>query len=207
MTAELGGTESMTDLLFATTNPGKQREIRRLLDGLPLRILFLQDVAPVPEVEETGETFLENARLKVRGYAPLLAGGWVAAEDSGLVVPALGGEPGVYSARYGGRPDDEARNAYLLDRMRDLTGPDRAAYYEAVVVLLDPSGREESFSGQVHGAIAGAPDGKSGFGYDPLFLHPYLGRTFGNAIQAEKDLLSHRGKAVRAMREYLEGRV
>ena len=197
----------MTDLLFATTNRGKQREIRRLLDGLPLRILFLQDVEPVPEVEETGETFLANARLKVRGYASLLPGGWVAAEDSGLVVPALGGEPGVYSARYGGRPDDLARNAYLLHRMKDLIGPDRAAYYEAVVVLLDPSGREKTFSGQVHGTIAGAPDGPGGFGYDPLFIHPDLGRTFGNALKAEKDLLSHRGKAVRAMREYLEGRV
>lgn len=197
----------MADLLFATKNAGKQAEIRRLLEGLPLRLLFLQDVEPVPEVEETGETFLANARLKLLGYAPLLPGGWVAAEDSGIVVPALGGEPGVYSARYGGKPDDLARNAYLLERMTGLAGPGRAAHYEAAVVLLDPSGHEETFSGQVHGTIATAPDGKGGFGYDPLFVHPDLGRTFGNAIQAEKDLLSHRGKALRAMREYLEGRL
>jgi XTP/dITP diphosphohydrolase len=123
-------------LLFATTNPGKQREIRRLLEGLPLALLFLQDVEPAQEVEETGTTFLDNARLKAVGYASLLPGGFVAAEDSGLVVPALGGEPGVYSARYGGRPDDVARNAYLLERMAGLSGNDRAAYYEAVIVLL-----------------------------------------------------------------------
>jgi XTP/dITP diphosphohydrolase len=194
-------------LLFATTNPGKQREIRRLLEGLPLALLFLQDVEPAPEVEETGATFMDNARLKAVGYAPLLRGAFVAAEDSGLVVPALGGEPGIYSARYGGRPDDVARNTYLLERMKDLCGPDRAAYYEAVIVLLNPDGSEAAFSGQVHGTIAAAPDGKGGFGYDPLFIHPDLGRTFGNAIQAEKDLLSHRGKAVRAMREYLEGQL
>jgi XTP/dITP diphosphohydrolase len=191
-------------LLFATTNPGKQREIRRLLDGLALTLLFLQDVEPAQDVEETGTTFLDNARLKAVGYAPLLPGGFVAAEDSGLVVPALGGEPGVYSARYGGRPDDVTRNAYLLERMASLSGHDRAAYYEAVIVLLNPDGTEVTFSGQVHGTIAATPDGQGGFGYDPLFIHPDLGRTFGNAVQEEKDLLSHRGKAVRAMREYLE---
>jgi XTP/dITP diphosphohydrolase len=194
-------------LLFATTNPGKQREIRRLLEGLPITLLFLQDVEPAQEVEETGTTFLDNARLKAVGYAPLLPGGFVAAEDSGLVVPALGGEPGVYSARYGGRPDDVARNDYLLERMAGLSGQDRAAYYEAIIVLLSPDRTDATFSGQVHGTIAAAPDGQGGFGYDPLFIHPDLGRTFGNAIQEEKDLLSHRGKAVRAMREYLKGRM
>src|SRR5512135_3455275 len=146
------------DLLFATTNPGKQREIRDLLEGLEVRLLFLQDLAPTPEPEETGATFEENARLKASAYAALLPVGYVAAEDSGLVVPALGGEPGVYSARYGGRPDDAARNAYLLERMRDLQGDARSAYYEASVVLLAPDGHEEVFTGRVCGLIAGVPD-------------------------------------------------
>ncbi len=191
-------------LLFATTNEGKQREIRRLLDGLPLRLLFLQDVPAVPEVEETGASFLDNARLKARGYAHLAPGAMVAAEDSGLVVPALGGEPGVFSARYGGLTDDVSRNALLLQNMEGLYGKDRGAYYEAVVVFLDIAGGEHIFTGRVHGSIAPAPDGAAGFGYDPIFIHPDLGRTFGNASQYEKDLLSHRGKAIRAMREYLE---
>jgi len=192
------------DLLFATTNPGKEREIRSLLQDLHLRVLFLQDVSAAPEVEEKGSTFLENARPKAHGYAHLLPGGYVAAEDSGLVVPALGGEPGVLSARYGGRPDDAARNAYLLERMDHLEGEARAAYYEAVVVLLCPDGREEVFTGRVSGFIRGVPDGGGGFGYDPLFFHPGLGRTFGNATSTEKDHLSHRGKAIRAMRAFLE---
>lgn len=197
----------MVDLLFATTNPGKQREIRRLLDGLPLRLLFLQDVPAVPEVEETGQTFLDNARLKAQGYAHLAPGALIAAEDSGLVVPALRGEPGVFSARYGGLTDDVSRNALLIQRMELLHGKDRDAYYEAVVVLLNPRGDEQIFTGRVHGSIAPAPDGTGGFGYDPVFIHPDLGRTFGNASQYEKDLLSHRGKAIRAMREYLEGQL
>jgi XTP/dITP diphosphohydrolase len=195
------------DLLFATTNPGKQKEIRSLLEDLEVRLLFLQDLPPVPQPEETGTSFEENARLKTAAYAELLPGGYVAAEDSGLVVPALGGEPGVFSARYGGRPDDASRNAYLLERMRDLQGDARSAYYEAAVVLLCPDGGEEVFTGRVSGMIASLPDGTGGFGYDPLFFHPGLGRTFGNATRAEKDHLSHRGKAVRALREYLEERL
>jgi XTP/dITP diphosphohydrolase len=194
----------MTDLLIATTNPGKQREIRGLLSGLPLRLLFLNDLPAVPEVEETGATFEENARLKATGYAALLPGGYVAAEDSGIVVPALGGEPGVYSARYGGRPDDLSRNELLLERMAGLEGQARAAYYEAVVVLLEPGGTERLFRGRVHGFIAETSEGSRGFGYDPLFFHPEIGKTFGRASQEEKDRLSHRGEAIRALRSYLE---
>ena len=97
-----------------------------------------------------------------------------------------------------------ARNAYLLERMDHLEGEARAAYYEAVVVLLCPDGREEVFTGRVSGFIRGVPDGGGGFGYDPLFFHPGLGRTFGNATSTEKDHLSHRGKAIRAMRAFLE---
>jgi XTP/dITP diphosphohydrolase len=192
-------------LLFATTNAGKIREIRGLLAGLPLQLLFLTDFDEVPDVEETGLTFAENAALKARGYACLLPGGLVAAEDSGIVVPALGGEPGVYSARYGGRADDKARNELLLERMRTLEGEDRAAYYEAVVVLLNPQGAERSFMGRVHGAIAHSPQGAGGFGYDPVFFHPESGTTFGCVTQKQKDQYSHRGQAVLQMKRFLEG--
>jgi XTP/dITP diphosphohydrolase len=193
----------MTDLLFATSNPGKQREIRGLLEGLPLRLLFPQDFPGAPEVEETGATFLENARLKAHGLRPLLPGGYTAAEDSGIVVPALGGAPGVYSARYGGLEDDKARNALLLERMAELRGQERAAYYEAVVVLVEPGGSERVFTGRVDGSIALEPSGEGGFGYDPVFFHPGLGKTFGWATREEKDALSHRGVAVRALRAHL----
>jgi XTP/dITP diphosphohydrolase len=200
-------TASASDLLFATTNRGKQREILGLLAGLPIRLLFPQDLGDPEEVEETGSTFAENAELKARGYARLLPGGYVAAEDSGIVVPALGGEPGVYSARYGGLKDDKARNALLLERMRDLSGEDRAAYYEAVVVCLCPDGKALSFSGRVDGVIAPEPSGPGGFGYDPIFFHADLGCTFGETTQEQKDRLSHRGEAVRALRAFLAQRL
>lgn len=194
-------------LLFATSNPGKAREIRQILNGLPLDLLFLPDVGNPPEVEETGTTFEENARLKARGYAPLLPGGYVAAEDSGIVVPALNGEPGVHSARYGGLRSDAERNLLLLERMRGLRGEERRAWYEAVVVLLEPGGEERVFTGRVEGTIAEAPAGTGGFGYDPLFYHPPSGTTFGCVPPAEKDRYSHRGQAVRALRRHLEGRL
>lgn len=192
-------------LLFATSNPGKVREIRQILAGLPLDLLFLPDVGNPPEVEETGTTFEENARLKARGYAPYLKGGYVAAEDSGIVVPALQGEPGVHSARYGGLRGDEERNRLLLHRMRELRGEERRAFYQAVVVLLEPDGEEKVFTGRVDGRIAEAPSGQGGFGYDPLFFHPPSGTTFGRLSPKEKDRYSHRGLAVRALKRYLEG--
>jgi XTP/dITP diphosphohydrolase len=194
----------VTKLLFATTNAGKIREVRGLLTGLPMELLFLTDFEDVPDVEETGDTFAENAALKARGYQCLLPDGLVAAEDSGIVVPALGGEPGVYSARYGGLVDDRARNALLLKRMKGLEGEARRAYYEAVVVLLDPEGAETAFTGRVHGAIAEEPQGGGGFGYDPVFHHPESGTTFGCVSQEQKDRHSHRGKAVMALRRFLE---
>ncbi len=191
-------------ILFGTGNPGKQREIRGLLEGLPIEVFFLQDLGDPPEVEETGTTFEENARLKARGYASLLPGAYVAAEDSGIVVPALGGEPGVYSARYGGTRDNDAHNVLLLERMKAFKGEDRAAYYEAVVVLIDPTGGEAVFRGRVDGLITEKPEGTGGFGYDPVFFHKELGRTFGCVSQADKDRFSHRGRAIKALRSHLE---
>jgi len=194
----------MPELLFATNNKGKRREILRLLGGSGWTALFPDALPDPPDVEETGTTFLENARLKAEGHRPHRPGAYVAAEDSGIVVPALGGEPGVYSARFGGRPDGAARNTHLLERMADLRGDDRAAYYQAVIVLLDPNGREAIFDGRVHGLVAHEPDGDGGFGYDPLFFHAESGCTFARLAPEEKDRLSHRGQAMRALAAHLK---
>lgn len=192
-------------LLIGTGNPGKVREFKELLKGLNLNLSFLSDFDGATEVAETGVTFEENARLKVEGYAALLPGGWIAAEDSGLVVPALGGDPGVYSARYGGLDDDRARNDLLLKRMSGCVDDERVAYYEAVLVLLAPGGEDTVFRGRVWGRITQAPDGHAGFGYDPIFFHPSSKTTFGRLSREEKGRCSHRALAALAMKAYLEG--
>ncbi len=191
-------------LFFATNNPGKQREIARILGGLPLQLLFPKDLGLEIDPGETGETFIANAILKANAFAEDAPGMLVAAEDSGLVVPALNGEPGVRSARYGGTRDNAAHNALLLEKMRGLPDFERAAYYEAVVVLLDEARRSHVFSGRAEGKIALEPRGSGGFGYDPIFFSDELGCTFGEAPAEEKDRLSHRGKALRALRRALE---
>ena len=195
----------MRRLLFATNNLGKQREITRILEGLPLQLFFPRDLGLDIDPEETGATFLENALLKTEAFAKRAPGMLVAAEDSGLVVPALGGEPGVGSARYGGTRDNAAHNALVLEKMRGMPDTQRDAYYEAIVVLLDESNRRRVFSGRVHGKIAVEPKGSGGFGYDPIFFSVELGRTFGEAPAGDKDRLSHRGQALRALRLALEG--
>lgn len=189
----------MNRLLFGTKNPGKQREILRILGGLRWEILFPEAFPPMLEPEETGATFEENARIKARSYAVLAPDLWTAAEDSGIVVPALGGEPGVLSARYGGRTTDAERNGLLMERMAGLAGDARAAYYMAVVVLRGPDGRELTFEGRVEGFIAETPRGEGGFGYDPLFVDPASGRTFAELPPEAKDALSHRGRALEGL--------
>ncbi len=191
-------------LLFATNNPGKQREIRRILDGLPFEVVFPADIGLALDPEESGRTFEENAFLKAEAFASAAPGLMVAAEDSGLVVPALGGEPGVHSARYGGTRDNEAHNAMLVEKMKGLGEGERNAYYEAVVALISETGERLAVSGRVHGEIAREPKGSGGFGYDPIFFSRELGCTFGEAPAEEKDRLSHRGKALRALRRALE---
>jgi XTP/dITP diphosphohydrolase len=191
-------------LLFATSNPGKRREVARILAGLDLELLFPADLGLDLDPEETGETFEENAALKARAFAAAAPGLWVAAEDSGLVIPALGGEPGVRSARYGGTRDDGAHNALVLARLAGRAGAERACHYRAVIVLRDPEGRETACEGRVDGVVAEAPRGTGGFGYDPLFFSPELGCTFGEARPADKDRLSHRGRALAALRGLLE---
>ena len=191
-------------LLIATTNPGKVREVARCLEDVPaLALLSLRDLPPVPAVPEEGRTFEENAVAKATGYGRAFDGLTVA-DDSGICVEALGGDPGVGSARYGGPGlDDEGRNRYLLGRMAAVEEPERGAWYECVLALAANGRLLRTFRGRVEGRILPAPRGAGGFGYDPLFLHEPSGRTFAELNAAEKDAVSHRGLALAALRAYL----
>jgi XTP/dITP diphosphohydrolase len=197
-------------LLLATTNAHKVREYEAILAGLPFRLLTPADLGLTDEVEETGATFLDNARLKARAYreaaqAQGLAA-WVLADDSGIEVDALDGAPGVLSTRWAG-PDTtaETRNRLLLERLRDVPAPARGARFRCVIVLLSPSGEEFIGDGALTGRIALAPRQRPGygFGYDPIFELPERGLTVGEIPPAEKEAISHRGQAGRQIRRRL----
>lgn len=190
----------MTDLLLATRNPGKRREFAALLAGSPVVLHSLEDHPEWPDVVEDGDSFLANARKKAQETARM-AGLPCLADDSGLVVDALGGAPGVYSARYAGEPkSDAANNAKLLRDLSPYDAPEqRRARFVCVLVYATPQGVEAVFEGKVEGTIAKAPRGENGFGYDPLFL-PLARPEFTTAelSSEEKHALSHRGQAARA---------
>jgi XTP/dITP diphosphohydrolase len=182
-------------LLIATKNPGKVREYRELLTDLPFDVLSLVDVGIDADVEETGETFAENALLKARAYARL-SGLLTWADDSGLAVDALGGWPGVHSARHAG-PDatDADRIDILLERLADAPSKERGAAFHCVVAIATPEGRAWTTEGMCPGVIIDDPAGSGGFGYDPVFFVPELGKTFAQLTSAEKNAISHRGIA------------
>ena len=194
----------MPRVVLGSRNKKKLQEMLDLLGDLALDLTDLTPYPDAPEVEETADTFVGNATLKATQLAPIL-GTWVIGEDSGLCVPALGGAPGVYSARYAGvHGDDPANNAKLLGAMAGLSGRDRAAYYVSTAVLADPTGRVvASVEGRCHGIIVDAPRGSGGFGYDPLFLVPELGKTFGELPLETKQAMSHRGNAFQQLRPIL----
>jgi XTP/dITP diphosphohydrolase len=196
----------MTRLVLGSRNEKKLKEMLALLGDLPLDLTDLSPYPDAPEVEETADTFVGNATLKAVQLAPVL-GAWVIGEDSGLCVPALGGAPGVYSARYAGtHGDDQANNDKLLGEMAHLTGDDRAAYYVSTAVLADRTGRVvAAVEGRCHGVIVDARRGTGGFGYDPLFLVPEHGRTFGELPPEVKQQMSHRARAFRQLRPVIEG--
>ncbi len=184
-------------VLVATGNPGKLEELK---DGLrPLGwTLESLDAFGLVLPEETGLTFEDNALLKA-AYAAQHSGLVALADDSGLEVDALEGEPGVFSARYGGKKTDTERNLYLLERLRGVPEAARTARFVAVLVLAYPDGRVEVFRGETEGRILEAPRGSHGFGYDPLFYVPEAGKTFAEMRHEEKARYSHRGKALRAL--------
>ncbi len=186
-------------VFLATTNPGKLRELKRGL--APLGWTFVTpDELPYTPPEETGMSFEDNALLKAAAAAQQ-TGLPALADDSGLEVDALGGEPGVYSARYGGFKRDVERNLYLLERLKGVPPEKRTARFVAVLVLAYPDGHVEVYRGETEGRILEAPRGHLGFGYDPLFFVPEAGRTFAEMLPDEKARYSHRGKAIRALLE------
>jgi len=196
-------TPEKTRLLLATTNLKKLKELQDLLSDLPVQCLSLRDFPAVETVEETGKTFEENAGIKALGYAGQ-TGELTLGEDSGLCCDALDGAPGVYSARFSGEfHSDDANNKKLIAAMADVPENKRMAHYESVIALAEPGKLIGSDHGQVHGRIVCDPQGCEGFGYDPLFFYPPFGKTFGEVPAAMKHPVSHRGQALRKMRQRL----
>lgn len=188
-----------TKVVLATRNAGKIRELHALLAGLGVEVVGLAAFPDVGEVEETGATFLENARLKAR--AVCRATGLVSlADDSGLCVDALSGAPGVHSARFAGeKASDGANNAKLLAALTHVPDRDRTCRFVSVIVAAAPDGRELVAEGVWEGRVAAAPSGEGGFGYDPLFFDETAGKTAAQLTAAEKNARSHRGKALAAL--------
>lgn len=194
----------MRTLLVATTNPGKLREIRGILDGLPIQLTTLADFPDLPVAEETGTSFVENARQKALHYAGLTSM-LTMAEDSGFEVDALDREPGVYSARYL-RADAtyEERFEDIYRRVRARGAQDRTARFVCALAVADGKRAVFDTTATVEGKLAAAPAGPNGFGYDPIFFYPPYGKTFGEVSDAQKTAVSHRGQAMRAFRKFLE---
>jgi len=189
-------------LVIATGNPGKITEIQELLAGFPIETKSLDDFGPIPEVVEDGETFDENAYKKASFTAKIL-GVPALADDSGLVVAALDGAPGVLSARYAGEnATDEQRVAKLLKEMKGQTH--RNAAFECVLSIAVPSGPALTYEARCEGLIAQQPAGQNGFGYDPIFFYPPMNKTFGQMTIAEKSQVSHRGKALNELKQEVD---
>jgi len=190
-------------LLLATSNPGKVREIRRALEDLSLEVVGLDDVLPGPPPAERGKTFSENARAKGLYFGRRWAGP-VLADDSGLEIKALGGAPGIRSARFSApRPTDARNNLKVLRLLASVPPKSRAARFVCVLVLVRGGRVVGEFRGEVRGRIALEPRGLSGFGYDPIFYHPTLRKTFAELPEAIKNEVSHRGRALRKLRTFL----
>ncbi len=193
----------MRRIVIATANEGKLNELRELLADLPVSLSSLADhFPPLPEIPETGATFLDNALLKTRWVRERIKNLWVLADDSGLEVDALNGRPGILSARFAGDgATPEANNRLLLELLKSVNDATRTARFKCTVVLLTADATWFSANGVCEGTIALSPRGEAGFGYDPLFIPQGFSRTFGEMASEEKHPLSHRGKALKEMRE------
>jgi XTP/dITP diphosphohydrolase len=190
---------SRVSLLLATHNEGKMREYALLLKGLPVEIHTLSEFDGVREAKEEGTSFEEIARCKARHAARIL-GISAIADDSGLEVEALEGAPGILSARYGGeQADDATNNRKLLEAMRGKYN--RGATFSCAIAISKPSGQTRIYTGKCDGEILHEPLGENGFGYDPLFLYPPLGRTFAQLTVEEKSEVSHRGRAMKRLKD------
>lgn len=189
------------DIIFASHNKGKINEIREILSPLGLNVLSGEDLN-LPDVEETGKTFEENAYIKALAAAkeqniPCFA------DDSGLCVDAMGGRPGVYTARYAPNRDFDKGMDKLLNELAATNSGNRAAHFSCVIVLAYPDGRYKSFEGRVDGSIAACKSGHAGFGYDPIFIPTGFNRSFAEFNSEEKNKISHRGRALQKFVQYL----
>ena len=194
----------MKEIVVATANPGKLREIKESLEGMQLRVLSLTDLPPLPPVKEDGLTFRENALKKARAAARH-SGILTIADDSGLEVDHLGGEPGVRSARFAGEEASDAdNNRKLLQRLAGVPPAQRGAAFRCVIAVVDPQGQEAWVEGTCSGVIGEQERGTQGFGYDPLFIIPELGKTLAELPLKEKNRISHRGKALAALKDVLK---
>jgi XTP/dITP diphosphohydrolase len=193
----------MKTLLIATSNPGKIVELKNMLRDLDCLVVGFADLPQTPpSIEETGQTFAENAMLKAEHYHKL-TGLTALADDSGLEVDALGGRPGVYSARYGGEGMSSAEQMdMLLNEMKEIPGERRTARFICSIALVG-NNLKRIFEATCEGSIAMSPTGSKGFGYDPIFIDAELGRSFAELTREEKAARSHRGKALSQAREFL----
>ncbi|KRK47189.1 XTP/dITP diphosphatase [Secundilactobacillus kimchicus] len=189
---------SSRHIVVATKNPGKAREFRELFASKNVTVQTLADFDQLPTIEETGTTFEENATIKATAISKL-TNLPVVADDSGLVVAALNGEPGIYSARYAGDHDDQANNRKLLAKLSAVPDSQRQAAFHTTLVLVKPNGNKLVTEGTVDGKILTTPHGENGFGYDPLFWVPAFNKTMAEMTDEEKNSISHRGRALRKM--------
>jgi len=191
-------------LLLATNNQGKVREYRSLLENMPIKLVTMAEQGITTVVGETGESLEENAKLKatvIAAESQLLA----LADDTGLEVDALGGEPGRLSARYAGEnASDRDRVSYLLSRLKNISWEKRSAHFRCVIAVATPGGEVEICQGECHGIIAFEPKGEQGFGYDPIFYLPELGKTMAELPLDIKNQVSHRGQAARKVCQLLQ---
>ena len=191
-------------IIFATGNAGKMKEIRLILEDLGCPVLSMKEAQADPEIVENGATFGENAEIKARAVWAC-TGDIVLADDSGLVVDYIGGEPGIYSARYmGEKTSYEIKNWNLIHRLAEVPEEKRTARFVCVIAAALPDGRVLTTRGTMEGRIAYEPAGAGGFGYDPILMLPEYGKTSAEITMEEKNAISHREKALRAMKELLE---
>ena len=197
----------MNKLIFATSNQGKMKEIREILTDLNVEVLSLKEAGIEADIVEDGKTFEENALIKARAIRDL-TGCMVLADDSGLEVDALNKEPGIYSARYMGEDTSyDIKNKNIIDRLNGLIGDERSARFVCVIAAAFPDGSEETRRGTIEGQIGFEIAGENGFGYDPIFYVPEFGCTTAELSSEDKNAISHRGKALRAMKEVIEQRI
>ena len=198
----------MKKLIFATGNKDKMAEIREIMDDLGFTVSSMKEEGIESDPEENGETFEENSLIKARAVHEVLVEkgieAIVLADDSGLVIDCLNGEPGIYSARYLGRDTTyEEKNKNLIERVNATKDKDRTARFVCAVAAVFPDGREKVVTGKIEGTIPFKPSGNKGFGYDPIFYVPSLGCTTADIPCEQKNTISHRGNALRLMKEEL----